>query len=138
MHDFNWVHLLIVLAVVVAPIALFSFLSVATWSGTRFAEREAYYKSEMMKKIAEVGGNGNAALEYLREEDRLRRRNKYDRRKQGLKIGGMINIAVGIALFATLHELVRVRGVALEGLFPLLIGVALLIYVFAMMPPFEP
>jgi len=55
----------------VGAIALFTFLSVATWTGTRFAEREAYYKAEMMKKIAEAGGERNPALEYLREQERL-------------------------------------------------------------------
>jgi len=55
----------------VGAVALFTFLSVATWTGTRQAEREAYYKAEMMKKIAEMGGDRNPAIEYLREQERL-------------------------------------------------------------------
>ena len=37
----------------IGAIALFTFLSVATWTGTRQNEREAYYKAEMLKKIQE-------------------------------------------------------------------------------------
>ena len=40
----------------IGALSLFAFLSVATWTGTRQQERESYYKAEMMKKIAEVGG----------------------------------------------------------------------------------
>jgi hypothetical protein len=34
----------------IGAVALFTFLSVATWAGTRQAEREAYYKAEMIEE----------------------------------------------------------------------------------------
>jgi hypothetical protein len=108
----------------VGAISLFAFLSVATWSGSRSAEREAYYRAEMMKKIAEMGGEKNPALEYLREQERI----KAAKRIGGFRLGGLINIGVGFALLILLHSLVPVRGVALVGLFPLFIGVALAAY----------
>ena len=52
----------------IAVIALFSFLSVAAWSGARQREREAYYKNEAIKKVAEMQGNApESVLQLLRE-----------------------------------------------------------------------
>jgi hypothetical protein len=53
----------------IGAISLFSFLAVASWAGSRQAERSEYYKADMMKKIAEVGGDRNPALDYLREPE---------------------------------------------------------------------
>jgi hypothetical protein len=108
----------------IGAISLFAFLSVATWTGSRHAEREAYYKAEMMKKIAEIGGEKNPALEYLREQERI----KAAKRIGGFRLGGLINIGVGVALMILLHAIVPVQGVFLVGLFPLFIGLALAAY----------
>jgi hypothetical protein len=114
----------------IGAIALFTFLSVATWTGTRQNEREAYYKAEMLKKIAEIGGERNPALEYLREQERI----SAAKRIGGFRLGGLINIALGLALLVLLHALVPVRGVALVGLFPLFIGVVLAAYGYWLAP----
>jgi hypothetical protein len=108
----------------IGAIALFGFLSVATWTGSRHAEREAYYRAEMMKKIAEMGGEKNPALEYLREQERI----KSAKRMGGFKLGGLINIGIGISLLILLHAIVPVPGVYLVGLIPLCIGLALAVY----------
>ncbi|MGA8111799.1 MAG: hypothetical protein WB974_20325, partial [Acidobacteriaceae bacterium] len=42
----------------VAAVALFSMISIASWSGARQKEREAYYKNDMLKKLAESQGAG--------------------------------------------------------------------------------
>ena len=75
----------------IGALSLFAFLSVATWTGTRQQERESYYKAEMMKKIAEVGGERNPALEYLREQERI----AAAKRVIGFRLAGMINIGGG-------------------------------------------
>lgn len=67
----------------VGAVALFSFIAVAAWSDARSKEREAYYKSETLKKIAESGTGGTAALEFLREQEKIGER----RRLQGLRLG---------------------------------------------------
>ena len=108
----------------IGSIALFGFLSVATWTGTRAQEREAYYKAETLKKIAEMGGERNPALEYMRERERI----AAAKRIGGFRLGGLINIAIGLALLILLHALVHVPGVALVGLIPLFIGVVLAAY----------
>jgi len=49
-------------------IALFTFLSVSAWTSAQRKEREAYYKSEAIKKIAEMQGTmPEPVLQTLRE-----------------------------------------------------------------------
>ncbi|MGA1982837.1 MAG: hypothetical protein ABSG84_10185 [Acidobacteriaceae bacterium] len=122
MIDYPGVAVFVFLAI--GAIALFSFLSVATWAGTRQAEREAYYKAEMMKKIAEVGGERNPALEYLREQERI----AAAKRLGGMKLGGLINIGVGLGLMILLRGLVHDEPVFLVGTIPMFVGLALLAY----------
>ena len=117
----------------VASLALFSFVAVAVWSSERRREREAYYKSEALKKIAEAQGQGaTSALELLREQERLASR----RRTEGQKLGGMITVAVGIGMMIFLLGVGRndPDPAYLVGLIPLLIGVALLGYAYFLAP----
>jgi hypothetical protein len=109
----------------VVSIALFSFVSVAAWSAQRRKEREAYYKSETLRKIAETQGAGStAALEFLREDER----NAAQQRREGQRLGGLITIAVGVAMMIFLRNLPDpdARQSFLVGLIPFLIGVVLL------------
>jgi len=71
------------------------------------------------------------ALELLREEDRLREAEKIE----GLKIGGLVSVAVGIGLGCRLWALGGNKTLFLVGLIPGLIGPALLVYVFFIAPP---
>jgi hypothetical protein len=120
-----------ILVPVVGSIALFSFLSVAAWSDARRKEREEYYRSETLKKIAESSGEGaKAAIELLREQNKSVTR----RRLEGMKLGGLITAVVGIGVMALLHGLVHDEPVYLAGLIPLLIGLAMLTYVFLLAP----
>jgi Domain of unknown function (DUF6249) len=115
----------------VGAIALFLFLAVASWSDARRREREAYYKSEALKKLAEMQGAGaTAALEIMREEDRIAER----RRREGLRLGGLITLAVGIGMMVFLRAVEHSEPAYLVGLIPLLIGVALLAYSYILAP----
>jgi hypothetical protein len=129
----NTVGVVAVAIPVVGSIALFSFLAVASWAEARRKEREAYYTSEAVKKIAESSTEGaKSALELLRENQK----NSFRRRIEGLKLGGLITAAVGLGVMVLLRGIVeREDGpVYLVGVIPLLIGAALLIYVFALAP----
>ena len=112
----------------VASIAMFSFVAVTTWSDARRKEREAFYKSETAKKLAEH--SPEASLAYLRLEEENRRR----RVREGLKLGGLITFAAGIGVIALFAVLGNERGLWVLGLVPLLVGLALIAYVYLLAP----
>jgi hypothetical protein len=129
--DSNAIGVVAVAIPVIGSIALFSFLSVASWSDARRKEREEYYRNETLKKIAESSGEGaRAAIELLREQNNVVTK----RRMEGMKLGGLITAVVGIGVMVLLHGLVRDEPVYLSGVIPLLIGVALLVYTFLLAP----
>jgi len=106
----------------VASVALFSFIAVASWSDARRKERESYYKNDMLKKLAESSGAGAAAaIELLREQDRL----EMAQRRQGMKIGGVVVLGVGVGLLIFLHEMAPHTPVYLVGALMICIGAAL-------------
>lgn len=114
----------------VAAFSLFAFLAVAIWSHARRREREAFYRAETLKKVTEAGtGNGGGVLEFLREEAIGQRR----RRREGLKLGGVINLAIGLGLIIYLRAMVGASE-SLVGIIPCLIGVVLLLYAYLMSP----
>ena len=116
---------------IVGSIALFSFLAVTKWSDARRKEREAYYTTEALKKIAESSAEGaKSAVEYLKEQNR----NAARRRLEGLRLGGLISAAVGIGMMAFLRGMDHDEPAYLMGLIPLLIGLALAVYGFMLAP----
>jgi hypothetical protein len=127
MHEFHAIFAFLS----VGSIALFSFLAVASWSDARRREREAYYKSETLKKIAETQGSGaSSAIEFLREQEK----NASRRRREGLKLGGLVTSSVGVGLMAFLHGIEQEEPIYLAGLIPLLIGIVLLVYSLLLAP----
>ena len=115
----------------IGAIALFSFVAVASWSDARRREREAYYRSETLKKIAESQGTGAAAaLEFLREDERCAAR----RRREGIKLGGLITggVAIGFIVFLRAEE--HNEPAYLIGLIPLMVGLSLLAYAYFLAP----
>jgi hypothetical protein len=115
----------------VGAVAVFGWLSVASWADARRREREAYYRSEILKRIAETQGSGaNAALELYREQERA----AADKRHEAYKLSGVITIGVGIGLMAFLRGVGDQAPAYLVGLIPLLAGVALLLYAYVLAP----
>ncbi|HUH63942.1 MAG TPA: hypothetical protein VLZ50_13140 [Terracidiphilus sp.] len=121
----------------IGAIALFAvFIPLVSFIDSRRKEREAYYKADTMRRVAESSGEGSkAVLELLREESRQEQIKKLE----GLKIGGLINVAVGVSLIFFLRSLIGGAAASpyLCGLIPGLIGVAMLVYVYAMARPVE-
>ncbi|MFY9843573.1 MAG: hypothetical protein WA718_17700 [Terriglobales bacterium] len=129
--DSNTVGVVALAIPVIGSVALFSFLSVAVWSDSRRKEREEYYRSETLKKIAESSGEGaKAAIELLREQNK----NFTRRRFEGMKLGGLITAAVGIGVMVLLRGLVHDEPVYLAGLILVLVGFALLVYTYCLAP----
>ena len=120
----------------VGAIALFGiFLPITTSMEHRRREREAFYKAETVRRIAEAPGEGSqAALQILREQERLQR----IKAREGLKIGGLINVGVGIGLMIFLRALIPGhQPVYLSGLIPGFIGIAMIVYVYVLASPIE-
>jgi hypothetical protein len=115
----------------IEAIAVFGFLAVATWVNARRRERESYYRSEVLKKLAESGPDGSsAALEMFRDLQRTSARN----RREAQRLGGLVLTAVGLGLMALLKGVASHEGAWLAGLIPALIGAALLIYSYGLAP----
>jgi hypothetical protein len=119
----------------ISAVSLFVvFIPLVTWINSRRKEREAFYKADTFRRVAESSGEGaKAALAMLQEEGRQAR----IKRRESMKIGGLTNLAVGIALLIFLRALVGNEPVYLCGLIPGFIGVAMLVYALFLAPPVE-
>lgn len=118
----------------VGALALFGiFLPITTWLEARRKEREAFYRSETIRRVAEASTDGSkATVDLLREENKM----TLIKMREGLKIGGVITLGVGVGLVAFLTPLAGWH-VALCGLIPGFIGVAMLSYVYLLAAPVE-
>jgi hypothetical protein len=122
---------LVPLVGILVPISLFAMLVFFVWFGERRKAQQSLYRSELLKKIAESPGDAaQKVLEMLRQEESAAQ----IRRREGMKLGGLIVLAVGIALMPLLARLEPSEPVWLVGLIPTLVGVALLVYVFLLSP----
>ena len=114
-------------------VGLFAFLSVMVWSRERRREREAYYRSETLRKTAEAQGTtGGAMLEVLREEERIANR----QRRESQKVSGLVTIAAGVGLtvFLKIVDGNDRDPAYVVGVIPVLIGTAFLLYAYVLGP----
>jgi len=123
-------------------VSVFSFLAIAVWADSRRREREAYYKAESMRRVAETSGEGGKYLiEMMREEERIRQQAllaQEGKKREGYLVGGLVNIGIGIALMIFLHSL-GVGAPYLVGLILVFVGLALLVsLLFIKQPPVPP
>jgi hypothetical protein len=110
------------------------FIPLVTFMENRRKEREAFYKAETMRRLTESSSEGaKTALEMMREQGRVER----IKAREGLKIGGLINVGVGAGLLVFLRSFLGHGSPWLVGLIPGFIGVAMLLYVFFMASPIE-
>jgi hypothetical protein len=115
----------------VGALGLFGFLAVERWAHARRREREAFYRNESIKKIAETQGAGAAsALELFREQERSAAK----KIREHNKLAGLICVGVGTGLMIFLKGIGDDRPDYLVGLIPTLAGVALMIYAFLIAP----
>jgi|HubBroStandDraft_2_1064218.scaffolds.fasta_scaffold51705_4 hypothetical protein len=120
---------------IVGFVSFFSFLAVASWIRARLRERQAFYKSETVKKLAESQG-GSAALEYVRDGDRAAAR----QHREGQKLSGLITLAVGIGIMIFLRRVPispdsgTDNSAYLVGVIPSLVGLALIVYAYLLAP----
>jgi peptidoglycan/LPS O-acetylase OafA/YrhL len=114
---------------VVGVVAVFSCFTVISWLEKRRREREAYYRSETLRRVAEMpGGSPSTVMECMREQER----EIASRRREGLRLGGVTLVAAGVGLLLLLKSL---NGAPImTGSIPLLIGAAILIYAYVLEP----
>jgi hypothetical protein len=113
------------------PIVGIIWLGFVIWAAERRKEREAFYRSELLKKIVDSpAGTTQSVIDLVRQQER----DAQIRRREGLRLAGVILIAAGIGLGALLALLERNEPVWITGALPLLIGAALFIYVRFMAP----
>ena len=119
----------------VGAIALFGiFIPAVTWIDSRRKEREAFYKAETMRRVTEASPDGaKIAMEMIREQGRQTQL----KMREGIKIAGLANVGVGLALVIFLRALVHDAPVYLCGLIPGFIGVGFLMYAFFLAAPIE-
>jgi hypothetical protein len=121
---------------IVSVIMVFSFLSIAVWVVSQRKEREAFYKSETLRRIAESSGDGaKQAMDLLREQSRLSRINK----RETTKVGGLVLVALGLGMviFMIPMRATDPSVPVLVGLVPGLMGVAVLVYAYKLAGPVE-
>jgi hypothetical protein len=112
------------------------FIPLVTWMENRRKEHEAFYRAETFRRLAESSSEGaKAAIDMMREQDRLQR----IKAREGMKVGGMVNMGVGIGLTILLYSLLGGGQGSpwLCGLIPGCIGVALFTYAVFLAPPIE-
>ena len=123
-----------ILIPIVVIVATFTFVSVLHWIDSQRKERDAFYKAEAIRRVTEASGEGaKAAIDLMRQDERLKR----IKSREGIKIGGLVNIGVGVGLLIFLHALMPGNGIYLCGMIPGLIGVGFLVYVFFLAAPIE-
>ncbi len=119
---------------IVAIVATFTFVTVVHWVDSQRKEREAYYKSETLRRITEAPSEGaKAAIELMQADERLKR----SKAREGLKITGLVNIGAGVGVMVFLYSLLHGTAIYLCGLIPALIGLGFLVYVYALAAPIE-
>ncbi|MGA9668955.1 MAG: hypothetical protein WBQ94_07090 [Terracidiphilus sp.] len=120
----------------VGAVALFGiFIPVVKWIDSRRKEREAFYKSETIRRLAESSGDGaKAAMELLKQQNRM----EWMKQREGLKIGGVITLGVGVAMMFFLRAANHGEDSGyFVGLIPASVGAAMLVYVYFLAAPVE-
>jgi Mn2+/Fe2+ NRAMP family transporter len=114
------------LFVAAAVVAVFAFLSVAAWVGTRAQERKARDRYALLKTLAEQPGEAaQRVLDLLREQEERQAERREREERRGYLVGGLVTFAVGIAVAVMLETIGTKAGIWTVGLIPLLIGVVL-------------
>ena len=114
----------------IGAVALFTFLAVTSFSENRAKERLAYYRHETYKKLSEQPPEqAQHVIRAMRAEEQIRQQKLLE----GLKLGGLITSIVGLTLGVFLYALTD-QAVALVGLIPLGVGLAMLVYATLLAP----
>ena len=108
---------------VIGLIVLFTYLSIATFLAQRRKERDTYYRFELRKKALEQGAPAEVLLEMQRQEDLLHQK----RRRESLRLGGLITAGVGVGMLGIVLAERDLETLGMAFL-PFCIGLAIYVY----------
>ena len=116
-------NFIILLIPLVSTIAVFVYLTFWIVALQKRREREAFYRYELARKAVEKGTIDEAKVfELLRDE----RRGRWLGRREGIRLGGLILLGLGIGMMVALANLSdHLVGF---GAIPTFLGAALLFY----------
>jgi len=108
-----------------ASVALFAFLSIAAFAGTRAQERKERDRFALLKSLAEQPTeSAQKVIDLLREQEEQARVKKEREEQRGFLIGGLILVAAGVGVLIMFLALAK-DGLWTVGLIPVLVGVVL-------------
>lgn len=122
-------------------VAVFAFLSVASWAGIRAEERKTLERMALLRKLADQPAeSARLVLEHVREEDLRRDRRRALRAqvkwRDGLQMG-LVLVAVGVGLGVMLEALSDKPGIWSIGVVPGLVGIVVAIFALMSRPKAE-
>ncbi len=115
---------------VASIIAVFTFLSVASWAQQRRRERESYYSFEFRKNLVEAG---KMDASDVRELIHYEQQTQMYKSRQSSIVGGFVLLGVGAGMLLGLRWITE-ADLWMVGFIPLCIGVALTIYALFVAP----
>jgi hypothetical protein len=111
-------------------VAALTFGSIAVWISARGQERRSRDRSSLLRSLAErPPENVRLVLDLLREDDARKAHQAREQERRGTLQGGLILIAIGVALAVMMSAMAGGSGAWSVGLIPLLIGVVLCVWV---------
>ena len=116
----------------IGSVAVFGWLAVHEWTESRRKEREEFYRSETLRRYSE-SNQPDMLARFLAEEKAARHEMRVQQR-ESLRHGGLVTMMAGIGLGVMLAGIEPGERLYLVGLVPFLVGMAILIYVYALAP----
>jgi lipopolysaccharide export LptBFGC system permease protein LptF len=120
---------------IVTMVALFTFLSVAVWSEERRKEREAHYRSELMKKMLEQPGPAADRILQMMRDEEVR---STVQKREGRRLGSLVSMAVGVGTALLFWALEPGTALWTVGSIPFLIGAVIFAFSIFCCRPQEP
>jgi Na+/H+ antiporter NhaD/arsenite permease-like protein len=117
-------------------VMIFTYRSVQAYLANQRNERDAYYRNELLKKLADTEGGAQAVVAALKEADREKQSRTQKKRRsdrEGVKLGGLITTGVGVGMLVFLQTV----GGPPVGAIPLCVGLAMLAYAYLLAPKDE-
>jgi hypothetical protein len=122
-------------------VAVFAFLSVASWAGIRSEERRALERMALLRKLADQPvESARLVLDHVRDEDLRREQRRAQRARLKWRDGlqaGLILVAVGVGLGGMVEAVSDKPGIWSIGLVPTLVGLVVATFALASRPKAE-